>query len=108
MDGEPVYWLLVYDVVDQYIERRAPFRPAHLALAQAAHGRGELMLAGAFGDPVEGAVLVFTADDVSVVEAFVREDPYVRNGLVTAWKIRRWNVVIGPPAQHSGSFTSNA
>jgi uncharacterized protein YciI len=29
------------------------------------------------------------------VEAFVAQDPYVRQGLVTGWTIRDWNVVIG-------------
>ncbi len=53
------------------------------------------MLAGAFADPVDGAALVFQADDASVVEAFVAADPYVREGLVTNWRIRPWTVVIG-------------
>jgi uncharacterized protein len=30
-----------------------------------------------------------------VVEAFVEQDPYVRNGLVTSWRIREWNVAVG-------------
>ena len=30
-----------------------------------------------------------------MVEAFVEQDPYVRNGLVTSWHIREWNVVVG-------------
>jgi len=51
-------------------------------------------MAGALAEPVDGAVLVFTTDDRSVVEDFVAKDPYVREGLVTAWRIRPWNVVI--------------
>jgi uncharacterized protein YciI len=90
-----VYWLLLYDVVPDYLERRVPLRDAHLALARAAHERGELLLAGALADPAEGAVLVFTTDDGSVAEEFARGDPYVTNGLVTSWRVRRWNVVIG-------------
>jgi uncharacterized protein YciI len=91
--------VLFYDVVDDYVERRVQFRQEHLALARAAHERGELLLAGAFDDPVDGAILVFDTEDATVVEAFVRADPYVREGLVTAWRIRRWNeVVASPPA----------
>lgn len=90
------HWLLQYDVVDDYVERRAPHRAEHLGLVQAAHERGELLLAGALADPVDGAMLVFTADDRSVVEAFVAADPYVRSGCVTAWRIRAWSVVVGP------------
>ncbi len=52
-------------------------------------------MAGAVGEPVEGALIVFTADDRSVVEEFVAQDPYVREGLVTGWQVRPWNVVVG-------------
>ena len=92
-----MYWLLYYDVAADYIERRAQFREAHLALAESNHRRGFLVLGGALEDPVDGAVLVFRADDIAVVESFVRDDPYVREGLVTSWRIRRWNVVVGNP-----------
>jgi uncharacterized protein YciI len=90
------YYLLLYDLVDDYITRRAPLREAHLRLARAAHERGELLLAGALGnDTVDGAALVFTVEDGAVVERFAAEDPYVRAGLVTAWRVRPWNVVVG-------------
>jgi uncharacterized protein len=89
------YWLLFYDVVDDYVERRAALRADHLDLATAAHERGELVLAGALADPVDGAVLVFVGDDASVAESFAAADPYVVNGLVTSWRVRPWTVVIG-------------
>lgn len=87
--------LLFYDYVDNIVERRAPLRQEHLALAGEFHERGVLVMAGALVEPVDGAVFVFTTDDRSVVEDFVAKDPYVREGLVTAWRIRSWNVVIG-------------
>jgi uncharacterized protein YciI len=90
-----MYWLLLYDVVDDYVERRAPFRDRHLAHAQAAHERGELVLAGALADPADGAVLVFRADTAEVAEAFAAADPYVLEGVVTDWVVRAWTVVIG-------------
>jgi uncharacterized protein YciI len=90
-----MHLILFYDVVDDYLERRAPLRSEHLGLAQAAHDRGELVMAGAYDDPADGAALVFATDDATVVERFVHADPYVRDGLVTNWRIRRWNVVIG-------------
>ncbi|HYZ09649.1 MAG TPA: YciI-like protein [Pseudonocardiaceae bacterium] len=90
--------LLLYDYVDDIVERRAPFRDAHLALAREAHEQDVLLMAGALAEPVDGAVFVFTTDDRSVVEDFVSRDPYVREGLVTEWRIRPWNVVIGRPA----------
>lgn len=90
-----MYSLLFYDYVDNIVERRAPFRDEHLALAREIHERGVLLMAGALVEPVDGAALVFKTDDRSVVEGFVARDPYVREGLVTSWRIRSWNVVLG-------------
>lgn len=89
------YYALMYEVVDDYVAQRAAFRDEHLTLVRAAHECGELPLAGALGDPVEGALLIFRAADRAVVADFVERDPYVRHGLVTRWTIRPWAVVIG-------------
>lgn len=90
-----MHWLLTYDYVDDITTRRAPFREAHLGLLGDLHHRGALLMAGAVGDPVEGALLVFTAEGQTVVEEFVAQDPYVSQGLVTRWQVRPWNVVVG-------------
>lgn len=90
-----MHYLLFYDYVDRIAERRKPFRDRHLALARDAQRRGELVLGGAIGNDLEGAVLAFHSDDVSVVEAFVAADPYVEYGLVTRWHIEPWHVVAG-------------
>jgi uncharacterized protein YciI len=90
-----MYYLLFYDVVPDYAERRTPFRAEHLALAQAAHERGDLVLGGALADPVDGAVLLFRGDSPDVAVSFAEVDPYVCNGLVTKWRVRAWNVVVG-------------
>ncbi|MCY3507218.1 MAG: YciI-like protein [Chloroflexi bacterium] len=88
-------FVLFYDYVENVVEKRAPFRADHLALAREYVDRGEIEMAGAFADPVDGAAFVFTVDDRSRVEAFVAADPYVANGLVPSWRIREWTVVIG-------------
>ena len=90
-----MYFVLLYEVVADFINRRAPFRPVHLKMLEEAQRRGELVMAGAFSDPVDGAVLVFRAGDAGVVTRFAETDPYVVNGLVTNWRVRGWNVVIG-------------
>lgn len=90
-----MYYILFYDVVDDYINRRAPYREAHLKLATTAHQCGELMMAGAFADPVDGAALVFKTNDPAVPKRFAEEDPYVTNGLVKNWRVRAWTVVLG-------------
>ena len=93
-----MHYLLFYDVVEDYVERRAAFRAEHLAYARAAHARGELILAGALADPVDGAVLLFRGDTPGAAEDFARGDPYVRNGVVTGWRVRAWSTVVGDGA----------
>ena len=90
-----MYSILFYKTVDNYVERRAPYREQHLAHAKAAHERGELFMGGALSDPADSAVLVFRGEGTSVAEEFARNDPYVRNGLIIEWQVRPWAVVIG-------------
>ena len=90
-----MHYLLFYELGADYLERRAQFRSEHLALAWAAHDRGELILGGALADPVDGAVFVFRGDSAKAAEDFVARDPYVAAGLVTRWRIRAWTVVTG-------------
>jgi len=94
------YYALIYETVDDYVTRRSEFREMHLLLAREVRERGELVLAGAFDDPVDRALLVFRVDDKSKVEEFARKDPYVVNGLVKKWEVRSWKVVVGdePPS----------
>ena len=90
-----MYYILFYKAVDNYVERRAPFREEHLTYANAALQRGDLVMAGALAEPVDGAVLVFKGEQASIAEEFARNDPYVKNGLITEWEVRPWTVVIG-------------
>ena len=92
-----MYFALLYEVVPDYVQRRQAFRAAHLALAERFAKEGKLLLGGAF-DPPDGALLVFRAESAAEVEAFVRQDPYVANGLVTSWRVRPWTVVVGKDA----------
>ena len=90
-----MYFALIYDLVDDYLERRAPLRPAHLKLAKDLESRGVLVLGGAFADPADRAIIVFHGDDQSIAEDFAKNDPYVKNGLVKKWSVRPWTLVVG-------------
>lgn len=87
--------LLFYDDVPDMLERRVPWRDAHFAWVEGFDDRGELLLGGAFADPVDGAVIAFRVRDLAQVEAFARSDPSVVQGLVAAWRIREWSAVVG-------------
>ena len=89
------YYALFYDAVDDFIARRGAYRQEHLNLAREAHARGELLLAGALSDPTDAALLVFQGESPAAAEAFARQDPYVRNGLIKKWRVRGWTVVVG-------------
>lgn len=96
-----MHYILFYDIVDNFVAKRAPFRAAHLELARHAHKRGELVLAGALADPEDGAVLVFRGPSPGRAEAFAKADPYVTGGLVTKWRVRKWTTVVGEGASPS-------
>lgn len=93
-----MHYLLFYEVVDNYAERRAPYRIEHLELAEQCVQRGDMILAGALADPIDGAVFLFRGSSPRAAEAFAEADPYVRNGLVTKWRVRTWPTVVGEGA----------
>lgn len=93
-----MHFLLFYDLVPDYLERRSAFRDEHLKLGKEAVARGEMVLGGALSDPADTAVILFQGDSPAAAEAFARADPYVRHGLVQQWRVRKWTTVIGDMA----------
>ena len=90
-----MYYILFYKTVEGYVEKRAPYRAEHLALAKKAFDEGSIVMAGALAEPADGALLVFKGDGPQAAEAFVQNDPYVKNGLIKEWYVRPWTVVVG-------------
>jgi uncharacterized protein YciI len=85
-----VHHILFYQYVPDVVERRGPHREAHL---QRIREHEAIVMAGAVGDPVTGAAIVFRHADVPTIEAFVAGDPYVEAGLVSEWRIEPWTLV---------------
>ena len=92
------HYLMFYELVPDYVERRKAFRAEHLTLAWKAHERGELVLGGILDEPVDRAVLFFEGDSPEVARRFAEVDPYVTNGLVVRWEVRPWITVAGVQA----------
>ncbi len=90
-----MYYILFYQTVEDYIEKRIPFREEHLKYAKESYEKGHLYLAGALDEPADSAVLVFKCGSISIPEDFAKNDPYVKNGLIVEWEVRPWTVVIG-------------
>lgn len=95
-----MHYVMFYHYVADYLERRGPLRAEHLAAAWQAVERGELVLGGVLEDPPDRALLIFRTDSPEIIEAFAKNDPYVRNGLVVRWEVRRWNTVVGREASN--------
>ena len=90
-----MHYILFYEIADDFVNKRTPYRSEHLKKVREAHERGEIVLAGALADPVDGAILIFNGPERSSAERFVEADPYIRSGLVTSWRIRKWSTVVG-------------
>ncbi|MBV9363761.1 MAG: hypothetical protein JO286_00080 [Solirubrobacterales bacterium] len=83
--------ILFYEYVGDIVERRAPFRDAHLGEIRAGKDDGRILMAGPLGDPPHGAAIVFV--DAANAEVFAERDPYVTGGLVTNWCVEPWTLV---------------
>src|SRR5260370_24299526 len=87
------YYALFYEVVDDFVNRRVPFRQEHLRLANEARERGEIFFSDALAEPAS-ALIVFHVDEKTKIESFSRTDPYVQNVLVKKCDVRLLNVVL--------------
>jgi hypothetical protein len=85
---------LLYDYVPDVLERRAPYRDANLALLRGLHDAGIVVMAGATGDPVDGALLIFRSETAQAVHDFVAADPYRAAGLVASSRVVPWAVSV--------------
>jgi uncharacterized protein YciI len=93
MNDQSLHHILLYEYVDDIVERRTPYREAHLARIQADREAGGIVMAGPLGDPPHGAAIVFRGLDEHAIEDWASEDPYVHAGLVTARRVELWKVV---------------
>eukprot|EP01119_Soliformovum_irregulare_P008208 TRINITY_DN2127_c0_g1_i2.p1 TRINITY_DN2127_c0_g1~~TRINITY_DN2127_c0_g1_i2.p1 ORF type:complete len:115 (-),score=21.09 TRINITY_DN2127_c0_g1_i2:153-497(-) len=84
----PRHKILTYKYVEDVAEKRPPHRAAHLAHAKAFSDKGSLILGGATQNPLDQGILIFEGVSREEVEDFAKNDPYVRNGIVSDYTIR--------------------
>lgn len=88
-------YALFYEKVANYTKKREPYRAQHLALATKYNKEGFLFMGGGLENFEQSALLLFT--DKSKAQKFVKEDPYVTNGVIINYTIANWNIAVGSP-----------
>ena len=87
-------YVVFYETADGAMPLARQHFPAHKLRLDAFHARGTLLMVGTWANPQEGAMAVFTSRDDA--EEFVKDDPFVLNGVVSRWEIREWNEILAP------------
>ena len=83
-------YVLFYESADDVLAKAPAHFAAHRARGRKFDGQGSLVAYGPFGNPQEeGSMAVFTSREAA--EEFARSDPFVLNGVVRSWHIRRWD-----------------
>jgi len=93
----PKLYILQYDLVENALEKRAPYREAHLAVFAKQVQSGNIILGGAVDHPPTGSLTVFRNLTANDIEEIVQQDPYFINGLVTKYTIKPYIAVAGDP-----------
>ena len=84
--------VLFYESADDVLAKAPEHYPAHSARCDDFHARGSLLMVGTFADPeADGSMAIFASREAA--EEFVRDDPFVLNDVVRAWRIVEWNEV---------------
>ncbi|MBT8218420.1 MAG: hypothetical protein KJP00_01255 [Bacteroidia bacterium] len=90
-----MHFILTYNTVDRFNDRKMRFRKEHLELVREYYDTGILIMGGALLEPNDVAVLIFKCESPREVEQFITSDPYYKNGLINSFDIRPWSVAIG-------------
>ena len=95
-NNDTKWWTLRYTYVDGMIDKRTPHRPGHISLAKEFSANGYLIAGGAYNTTPSptGGLFIFKSTK-SVVEDFVKKDPYNEAKLLTSVEIDEYNLVVG-------------
>jgi hypothetical protein len=85
---------MFYEVAPDGLAKVPASFAAHRARLDEFHRRGVLLMAGPYGSPPVGALGVFTSREAA--EEFMKDDPFVVNGVVSKWTLHEWSEVLAP------------
>lgn len=87
-------YVLFGSYCENVVERRAPYREAHLAGLQQQKAEGVLVTLGPTQDLTK-VFGIYDAPDEATVRNLVESDPYWQNGIWTEYEIKEWIQAIG-------------
>ena len=88
-------YVMTYRAVQDFMPLAQQHYAGHSARVEEFAGRGELLMVGTFGEPMDGTAMgVFTTREAA--EEFIAGDPFVLGGVVATWSVRPWNEVLQP------------
>ena len=93
----PKLYVLQYEFVENALEKRAPFREAHLVIFRKQVESGNVIIGGAVEHPPTGSITIFRNLKADEIEQVVQQDPYVINGIVKNYTIKPYIAVAGDP-----------
>jgi uncharacterized protein YciI len=84
--------VVFYETAAEGLAKAASNYPAHKARLDEFAQRGELLMVGPWANPAEGALAVFKTRQAA--EEFVKEDPFVLNGVVSGVTLKDWQEIL--------------
>jgi uncharacterized protein len=87
-------FVMFYEPAPSFLSKARLHFPAHRARLEEFHRRGVLLGAGPLENPRDGSSMgLFTKREAA--EEFVKDDPFIVNGVVARWRIREWADLFG-------------
>ena len=84
--------VVFYETTADGMAKAAANFPAHKARIDEFARRVELVMIGTWANPAEGALAIFRTR--AAAEAFVGDDPFVKNGVVATVTLKDWNEIL--------------
>ena len=84
--------IMFYEMAPDGLSKAMAHVGEHRSRLETFHKRGILLMAGPFANPAEGAMGIFISKEAA--EEFIRDDPFVVNGVVSKWRLVEWNEVL--------------
>lgn len=88
--------------IDGVVLHNQPFMPEHAVYVQNEYNKGNVILAGPFGESTGGAIIIDSAEEDYVVQ-FAENDPTVKNGIFS-YEIRQWDYKMSKFENESPDF----